>query len=677
MSCRVDNDCFLSHICLNNMCVIGCRANSDCSGGEACVGQRCANPCEAQTCGPNSVCTVVNHQPKCSCPAGMIPNPTPFVGCVREPSVCQHTRDCGEGFLCESGSCRPICSTNANCLSNEICDKGVCKPICRKDSDCRSGEICEGLTCIAGCRSDTECPVTHACSNNKCVDPCTSPLACGVNTQCAVKNHQVNCKCLEGLTGDSRVACRAPEVACSVNEDCTNGNSCIDNICRPLCTSDAGCLADERCIGGLCKPLCSVDDQCRPGYICQGQICLQGCRSDNQCPTDKACINRQCRDACKNIVCGTCSSCQVVNHSPQCSCPSGTIGNALESCITPPARCAGSFCSGGGRCEGGYCVKACNNTDTCGCGQTCRAGECRNQCFKDDMCPQNQLCEQGLCISGCRQNTDCNQDSACLNGICTDPCGEAPCGKNALCRVSQHRPICLCPNGYQGEPSKECKQIECNRDDDCDSLQMCIQGSCKNPCLQPGACGTNAQCRVINRRAQCTCPLGHVGDPRQKCAIDENECLSNPCGENAKCIDTISGYRCTCESGCSGDPSKGCVCKPHNACADIRCGLNAVCQVDVRTGKGSCRCPDNFPDGNPNTECMWQYSIFNSMCNANGHNNYNMFFLNKQVSLKRDKMIVVSTVAVKERSVSIKEVFTLVSVHQEREEIQISLVAQV
>lgn len=40
-------------------------------------------------------------------------------------------------------------------------------------------------------------------------------------------------------------------------------------------------------------------------------------------------------------------------------------------------------------------------------------------------------------------------------------------------------------------------------------------------------------------------------------------------------------------------------------------------------------------------------------------------------------MIVVSTVAVKERSVSTKEVFTLVSVHQEREEIQISLVAQV
>ena len=95
-----------------------------------------------------------------------------------------------------------------------------------------------------------------------------------------------------------------------------------------------------------------------------------------------------------------------------------------------------------------------------------------------------------------------------------------------LFQVSQHRPVCLCPNGFQGEPSKECKQVECNRDKDCGPTQMCIQGACKNPCLQPGACGTNAQCRVgPDRKAQCSCPPGHRGNPAIGCSIGTSKSL--------------------------------------------------------------------------------------------------------------------------------------------------------
>lgn len=107
-------------------------------------------------------------EPQCSCPDNTIPNPTPLVGCVREPKVCSGNRDCAEGYFCESGSCLPICSSNVNCFSNEICDKGLCKPVCRVDGDCRNGEVCDGLSCIPGCRSDDACLDSQVCSGNKC-----------------------------------------------------------------------------------------------------------------------------------------------------------------------------------------------------------------------------------------------------------------------------------------------------------------------------------------------------------------------------------------------------------------------------------------------------------------------------------------------------------------------------
>jgi len=235
VTCRVDNDCFLSHICLNNMCVIGCRSNSDCSGSESCIGQRCTDSCSEGSCGPNSICRVVNHQPTCRCPSGMIPNPTPLVGCVREPTVCTANRDCGDGLSCDGGTCRPICSTNKNCFSNEICDKGLCKPICRQDGDCRSGEICEGLTCMVGCRSDTSCPNEHSCAGNKCVSPCSVPGACGTNSICSVRNHEAVCRCEEGLIGNPASGCKAPQLPCSIKEPCQAGLTCIDSVCRTTC----------------------------------------------------------------------------------------------------------------------------------------------------------------------------------------------------------------------------------------------------------------------------------------------------------------------------------------------------------------------------------------------------------------------------------------------------------
>jgi len=123
-------------------------------------------------------------------------------------------------------------------------------------------------------------------------------------------------------------------------------------------------------------------------------------------------------------------------------------------------------------------------------------------------------------VAGCRSHNDCPNDQACVNGQCHNPCStpKFPCGTDAQCRVSEHRAVCLCPDGYQGEPSQICKQYECLRDDDCESNKYCSEDKvCRNPCLEAGACGNKAQCRVIHRHAQCSCPPGYYGNPLFEC----------------------------------------------------------------------------------------------------------------------------------------------------------------
>lgn len=56
-----------------------CITSSECPLNEACVNQKCINPC-AGTCGLNSLCNVVNHNPICSCPIQMIGDP--FTRCI-------------------------------------------------------------------------------------------------------------------------------------------------------------------------------------------------------------------------------------------------------------------------------------------------------------------------------------------------------------------------------------------------------------------------------------------------------------------------------------------------------------------------------------------------------------------------------------------------------------------
>lgn len=51
-----------------------CISNSQCAPQQACVNSKCQDPCSS-TCGFDSECRVVNHQPVCSCPPGYTGDP--------------------------------------------------------------------------------------------------------------------------------------------------------------------------------------------------------------------------------------------------------------------------------------------------------------------------------------------------------------------------------------------------------------------------------------------------------------------------------------------------------------------------------------------------------------------------------------------------------------------------
>ena len=62
------------------------------------------------------------------------------------------------------------------------------------------------------------------------------------------------------------------------------------------------------------------------------------------------------------------------------------------------------------------------------------------------------------CRPECQFSMDCPSDQTCSNNKCVDPC-PGLCGFNAVCRVRNHVPVCICNPGYQGDPFSQCSII--------------------------------------------------------------------------------------------------------------------------------------------------------------------------------------------------------------------------
>ena len=64
---------------------------------------------------------------------------------------------------------------------------------------------------------------------------------------------------------------------------------------------------------------------------------------------------------------------------------------------------------------------------------------------------------------------------------------------------------------------------------DCPTSFSCIGNRCKDPCSGDGSCGPNAQCQVVDQRAQCSCFDGFMPNPTAVvgCVREPTSCVTN------------------------------------------------------------------------------------------------------------------------------------------------------
>lgn len=530
-----------------------CVINSDCASNHACINEKCRDPCPG-SCGVYAVCNVRNHTPVCTCPVGYTGDP--FTNCHAQPAPppprninlnlsILRTQILNEPYLFlklvtpADDPCIPSpCGTNAQCSD------GICTCIGEYQGDPYTG-------CRPECILNSECSRNKACINQKCQDPC--PGTCASNAICEVHNHVPMCHCPAGMQGNAFVLCqplpeRPPEPAqpCQPSP-CGPNSQCQDRNGIAICS----CVAD----------MIGTPPACRPE-----------CISNSECPMNRACINQKCKDPCPGA-CGHNALCNIVNHNPICSCPTGYTGSPFVAC-------------------------------------------------------QPIISTYFLLIGVHKPNFKSPISTNFSTAPPTyeeprDPCRPSPCGANAQCSNINSAPSCTCLSEFIGLPPN-CRP-ECVSNSECPSDKACINQKCRDPC--PGLCGANAQCHTLNHIPNCVCEQGYVGDPFTVCRLPLppppapvpdfiDPCVPNPCGDNAECRHHKNVGSCVCLPEYFGNPYQGCRpecvlnsdCPSNKACVQRKCqdpcpgtcGRNAECQVINHLPV--CHCWSGYT-GNPFSLC--------------------------------------------------------------------------
>lgn len=165
--------------------------------------------------------------------------------------------------------------------------------------------------CRPECISNSECASQLACINKKCQNPCEQ--ACGTNAECRVVSHTAMCICPEGYNGDASIQCTI------------NALIPIESI-SPCLPSPCGANADctEKSGAGACS--------CIKGYLGNPyDACHPECVVNSDCASNKACIKNKCTDPCPGT-CAVNADCQIVNHSPLCTCWPRYTGDPFIYC---------------------------------------------------------------------------------------------------------------------------------------------------------------------------------------------------------------------------------------------------------------------------------------------------------------------------------------------------------
>lgn len=192
------------------------------------------------------------------------------------------------------------------------------------------------------------------------------------------------------------------------------------------------CGLFSQCINRNGVPGCS----CLPEYTGSPPNCKPECSISQDCLSSQACIRQKCMDPCPGS-CGLNAQCNVINHTPICTCFENYIGDPFTSCQPAPPTpvevvhddpCNPSPCGSNAQCRDGVC--------------TCLAE------YHGDP--------YSSCRPECVLNSDCSRDKACIRSKCVDPC-PGVCAPNAICEVFNHIPMCSCSQGMEGNAFVQCQ----------------------------------------------------------------------------------------------------------------------------------------------------------------------------------------------------------------------------
>ncbi|CAD6187998.1 unnamed protein product [Caenorhabditis auriculariae] len=186
--------------------------------------------------------------------------------------------------------------------------------------------------------------------------------------------------------------------------------------------------------------------------------------------------------------------------------------DSRAECVQGTCKCSQGWRGDGFRC---YDVDECAVTaSVCGNHSTCSNTDGGFEC---------------TCVGGFR-----SEDGDCVD---VDECRETPqiCGggRGVECVNSEGSFLCRCRDGYLGDPSETCTDV--------------------NECESGDACGPNANCTNTDGGFECECQSGFERLAEGAHCTDRDECAVEPCHPAAICSNTRGGYSCACIEGFVGD----------------------------------------------------------------------------------------------------------------------------